>query len=181
MNLSKISQRELKWRLRCLSIVVFSILVCLTCCIGGKVGKGPIPGDVEESKLRNIEGLDLKKMSKIPAESPEEVRESIREEETSNKESAAVPPLKDPIYSRYFHPTRLLFIDALSICTPQAGPDRINQAFHFLLSTMIGRISGADRLPAAAKVKMVNVNNRFLDDLVVFTSAGLAATLNSES
>jgi len=29
--------------------------------------------------------------------------------------------------------------------------------------------------------KMINVNNRFLDDLVVFTTAGLAATLNSES
>ena len=94
MNLSKISQRELQWRLRCLSIVVFSILVCLTGCIGGKVGRGPIPGGIEKSKLRNIEGLDLKKMSKIPAESPEEIRDRIREEEkTSNKESAAVPPL----------------------------------------------------------------------------------------
>jgi outer membrane protein len=94
MNLLKIRQRELKGRLRCLSVVVCSILICLTGCIGGRVGKGPIPGDVGESKLRNIEGLDLKKMSKIPTESPEEVRERIREEEkTSNKESATVPPL----------------------------------------------------------------------------------------
>ncbi len=74
--------------------MVFSILVCLTGCIGGRVGKGPIPGDVEESKLRNIEGLDLKKMSKIPAESPEEIRERIREEEnTSTNGAADVPPL----------------------------------------------------------------------------------------
>jgi len=94
MNLLKIRQHELKGRLRCLSFVVCSILICLTGCIGGRVGKGPISGDVGESKLRNIEGLDLKKMSKIPTESPEEVRERIREEEkTSNKESAAVPPL----------------------------------------------------------------------------------------
>ena len=75
--------------------MLVSILVCLTGCMGGKVGKGPISGSVEESKLSNIEGLDLKKMSKIPAESPEEVRESIREERASNKESAFVPPLKD--------------------------------------------------------------------------------------
>ncbi len=85
MNLPKIRQRELKRHLRCLRVVVFSILVCLTGCIGGRVGKGPIPGDVEESKLRNIEGLDLKKMSKIPAESPEEIRERIREEENTRK------------------------------------------------------------------------------------------------
>lgn len=94
MNLPKIRQRELKRHLRCLRVVVFSILVCLTGCIGGRVGKGPIPGDVEESKLRNIEGLDLKKMSKIPAESPEEIRERIREEEnTSTNGAADVPPL----------------------------------------------------------------------------------------
>ena len=94
MNLPKIRQRELKRHLRCLRVVVFSILVCLTGCIGGRVGKGPISGDVEEFKLRNIEGLDINKMSKIPAESPEEVRARIREEEnTSTKGAADVPPL----------------------------------------------------------------------------------------
>ena len=71
-----------------------SILVCLTGCIGGRVGKGPITGDVEKSKLRNIVGLELKKMSKIPAESPEEVRERIQEEEkTASKGTADIPPL----------------------------------------------------------------------------------------
>ena len=94
MKLLKIRQRELKWRLRCLRILVCSILVCLTGCIGGRVGKGPITGDVEKSKLRNIVGLELKKMSKIPAESPEEVRERIQEEEeTANTGTADIPPL----------------------------------------------------------------------------------------
>ena len=94
MNLLKIRQRELKWLLRCLRILVCSIFVCLTGCIGGRVGKGPVTGDVEKSKLRNIEGLDLKKMTKIPAESPEEVRGRIQEEEkTSNKGTAHIPPL----------------------------------------------------------------------------------------
>ena len=74
--------------------MVCSIFVCLTGCIGGRVGKGPVTGDVEKSKLRNIEGLDLKKMTKIPAESPEEVRGRIQEEEkTSNKGTAHIPPL----------------------------------------------------------------------------------------
>ena len=94
MKLLKIRQRELKWRLRYLRILVCSILVCLTGCIGGRVGKGPITGDVEKSKLRNIVGLELKKMSKIPAESPEEVRERIqKEEKTANKGTADIPPL----------------------------------------------------------------------------------------
>ena len=94
MKLLKIRQRELKWRLRYLRILVCSILVCLTGCIGGRVGKGPITGDVEKSKLRNIVGLELKKMSKIPAESPEEVRERIQEEEkTASKGTADIPPL----------------------------------------------------------------------------------------
>ncbi len=96
MNFSEIRQREFMERLRCLRVALFYTLVCLTGCIGGKVGKGPIPGVIEKSKLRKIEGLNLKEMSKIPAESPEDVRRRSREEKnTTDKVSGVVPPLRD--------------------------------------------------------------------------------------
>ncbi len=155
MNLSKISQRELKWRLRCFGIVVFSILVCLTGCIGGKVGKGPISGDIEKSKLRNIEGLDLKKMSKIPAESLEEVRESIREEEgKSNKESAAVPPLKDtrkgPVFLTLEQAREYALANNLglrsSLITPAIASQKVNLEQSRFDATFSSSISHEDNL-----------------------------------
>ena len=135
--------------------MVCSILICLTGCIGGRVGKGPIPGDVGGSNLRNIEGLDLKKISKIPAESPEEVRKRIREEEkTTAKGTGDVPSLleipKGPVSLTLEQAREYALVNNLglrsSLITPAIARQKINLEQSRFDTTFSSSISYDDNL-----------------------------------
>ena len=88
----------MKWdrHLICFNIFLIYSLIILTGCLGGKIGNSPLPNSIKKDKLRNIQALGLEKISKIPAESPEElIKRRFKEEEGRKSDIAKIPPLRD--------------------------------------------------------------------------------------